>query len=125
LFLTEALRRRGDFSTGFIGLIGLRIFTATSLRQGYGGQEEHKERREKIVQSMNPILKILFILSKKLFVLFVLVMWVTTDQKALYGAIEVCRTSEYDTKQQVTGNHLLSAWETLEKHRGLNARFRV
>jgi len=53
--------------TGFKGLIGLRIFTVTSLRQGYGGQEERKERREKIVQSMNPILKILFILSKTLF----------------------------------------------------------
>jgi hypothetical protein len=49
----------------------LRIFTATSLRQGYGGQEERKNRREKIAQRMNPILKILFILSKNLFVFFV------------------------------------------------------
>jgi hypothetical protein len=32
---------------------------------------ERIERREMIVQSMNPILKILFILSKKLFVFFV------------------------------------------------------
>jgi hypothetical protein len=35
-----ALLRRGE-------IIGLRIFTATSLRQGYGGQEERKEHREK------------------------------------------------------------------------------
>jgi hypothetical protein len=55
----------------------------------------------------------------------VLVMWVMTDQKALYGAIEVCRTSGYDTKQQVTGNHLLSAWETLDENAGLNARLCV
>ena len=49
----------------------VQLLTTTSLRQGYGGQEERKERREKIVQSMNPILKILCILSKKLFVLSV------------------------------------------------------
>jgi hypothetical protein len=54
------------FSTGLIGFKGLIIFTATSLRQGYGSQEERKDRREKIAQSMKKILKILFILSKKL-----------------------------------------------------------
>jgi hypothetical protein len=66
LFLTgltgfpTASLRRGEIK-------GLRIFTATSLRQGYGGQEERKEHGEKIVRSMNPILKILFILSKNPF----------------------------------------------------------
>ena len=31
--------------------------------------------------------------------------------------VEVCHVLEYDTEQQVTGNHLLCAWETLEEAR--------
>ena len=29
--------------------------------------------------------------------------------------VEVCHVLEYDTEQQVPGNHLLCAWETLEE----------
>ena len=54
-----------------------------------------------------------------------LVMWVRADENPLYGAFEVCRTLGYDAKQQVSGKHVLSAWETLGKDVGLNARFRV
>ena len=31
--------------------------------------------------------------------------------------VEVCHVLEYDTEQQVLGNHLLCAWETLEEAR--------
>ena len=34
-------------------------------------------------------------------------------KKELYSGLKDCRVLEYDTEQQVAGNHLLYAWETL------------
>lgn len=39
----------------------------------------------------------------------------------LYG-VEDCLVLEYDAEQQVTGNHLLTTWETVDKRNGPNAR---
>ena len=50
------------------------------------------------------------------------------DNRIKFG-VEVCHVLEYDTEQQVTGNHLLCAWETFENlhepSREAHARTRV
>ena len=36
-----------------------------------------------------------------------------SPEKEQYTGLKDCRVLEYDTDQQVAGNHLLYAWETL------------
>ena len=47
------------------------------------------------------------------------------ERKILYGKGKKLTHLGYDVKQQVAGNQLLSAWETLEETTGLKARIRV